>query len=74
MVTDPLSEMIQILYDGLKKHGGGTLTILDADTEDEELKEAINYSLLHAHDDNIVIDILWSVTTQSKIGQKEELA
>ncbi len=67
IVTDPQTEMVELLYNGLKQKGGGTLIILDADIKgDEMLRNSLLKKMFQASADNIGIGLYWPVASTIK--------
>lgn len=66
IITDPQSELIELVYSGMKKQGG-TLIIVDADiAQDERLNKTVQRIMLQAQTDHVGFGLLWTVDKCNK--------
>lgn len=60
IITDPKTELLELVYKGMKTHGG-TLIIIDPDIlEDTRLRDAVYKIMLNARSYDIAFCLLWS--------------
>lgn len=65
IITDPQTELVELIYGGMKKQGG-MLIIVDADIQDKRLNSTIQKIMLQARADHIGFGLVWSVNTSSE--------
>lgn len=65
IITDPQTELVELVYGGMKKQGG-MLIIVDADIQDKRLNIAIQKIMLQARADHIGFGLVWSDNASSE--------